>query len=131
MFFRPIRDKALPHPCDEILIHDVARNTATGIGILDRTVPGRNGGLFVGFAFLRDTFECPSHAESVFIVHGNAPLEVTPCKKRIRPETHTADRPEWIRFCHSLTEAPIDETIVELLEVQLEMLWRVRPRFIV
>ena len=120
-----------PDPRDEVLIHDVARDPAAGRRIGNRAMPRRDALLDVGFALLGHAAECPGDAQRMLVVHRNAPLEVIAGEQRIRPQADAAHRPHRIRLAHALADAPVDEAVIELLELQLQMPRRVRPQPIV
>src|SRR5713226_834295 len=48
MLFGAICNCALAGPCNEVLIHHVAGNPASGAGILDCPIPRWNGSLLIG-----------------------------------------------------------------------------------
>ena len=53
MLLGPIRNSSLPHPCNEVLIHHVARYQTAGGRIDHRAMPRRDALLHVEFALLR------------------------------------------------------------------------------
>src|SRR5262245_35539350 len=128
MFLRAICNPTLPRPRNEILIHNMAREPPSSCWIFDWAMPGWNRSLLVGLAPLRNPLKSPRHAQRVFIVHWNTPFEMTAGEQRIGPQTHASDGPERIGFPHTFANTSINEAVLKLLEIQLQMLWRIRSR---
>src|SRR6185437_5843142 len=91
-----VGDGALADPGDEILIHHVRRDPASGARVLDRALPGRDAVLDIRFALLRHAHERPGDAERILVVDRDAPLEILAGIKRVRPQADAADGPERV-----------------------------------
>src|SRR5690606_29977251 len=91
---RAVGDAALADPRDEVLVHDVAGDPATGRLVLDRRAPGRDALLHVRVALARHAVERPGDAERVLVVDRHAPLEMVAEAEDVRPQREAARGPE-------------------------------------
>jgi hypothetical protein len=98
------------------------------VRVLDRANPCRYRTLRIGLAALRHTYEEPSHAQGVLVVDRHSPFEMATEIETVRPQRQTTDGPIAAVLGLAFAHAPIDETVLELLELELEML---RPRVFV
>src|SRR5262245_25091462 len=105
----------------------MARDPAAVL-VLDRAHPGRDLVLHIRLAALRHPHEEPADAERVLVVDRHAPFEVIAEIEAVRPQRHAPDGPDRIALALAFTHAPIDETVIELLEHELEVLGRIGRR---
>ena len=98
--------------------------------VAHRSVPGRDLALHVRLALLGDAGEGPRHAQRVLVVDGHAPFEVVAGEQRVGPQADAAGGPHGIRFAHPFAQTPVDEPVVELVELQPEVPRRIRANLI-
>ncbi len=115
-----IGDPALAHPGDEVLVHDVARDPATVL-VLDRADPGRDRLLHERLAPLRHAHEEPGDAQRILVVDRHAPFEMIAEIEAVGPQRDPADGPVRIALVAVLAHALVDETVVEFLELELQV----------
>src|SRR6185312_2570280 len=127
MFVLAVGDHALAHPGDEILIHDVAGDPAPGRLVADRAVPGRDRVLDVRLAVLRHAREEPRHRQRVVIVDRHAPFEMIAGEEGVGPQTDAADAPQFVVLVGVLAHPAIDETVIELVEIDLGVARAIGP----
>src|SRR6266508_128227 len=123
----PVGDRALSDPRDEVLIHDVRRDPAPGLWVLDRAVPVWDPVLREGFDLVGHPVEEPADAQHVLVVDGHAPLEVTAGEETVRPETRAPDRPELVALGLSFEDAPVSKAVLELVEADPQVRRRLVP----
>src|SRR5258707_11885894 len=88
----------------------------------------RHAFLHVGLAPLRHPHEEPGDAERVLVVHWHAPFEMIAEVEAVRPERDPAHGPIRILLVGILPHPLVDESVVEFLELELEVLAGVRAR---
>src|SRR5262249_39380052 len=124
MLLAAIGNGPLPDPGDDVLVDDVAVDPAA-VRVLDGALPGRNAVLHERFAALRHAHEEPRDRQRVLVVDRYAPLEMHAEKEADRPQRDAADGPLRIALVAAFAHALVDETVLELLELELEMLRRI------
>ncbi len=126
MFPAAVGDHALAGPREEILVHQVRGDPATGLRVLHGAHPVGNALLHVRLALRGHAAEEPADRKRGGVVHRNAPLEVVAGEERVRPQAHAPDRPEGIGLALALADALVDDAVLELLELEPQMPRRVR-----
>src|SRR5262245_16073127 len=117
MLLRAIRDRALTDPCDEVLVHDVARDESPRRGVGDGAMPVRNTRLLERCGARHGIVE-PRDVQRALVVDRHAPLELAR-EETVRPQADAADRPELVVFRRVFAHAAIEEAPLELLERDL------------
>src|SRR5258708_6148311 len=101
----------------------MARNPEA-VRVLDWADPRRYRTLHIGLAALRHAHEEPGHAQRVLVVDRHAPFDLAAEIETVRPQRQAADGPIAAVRGLALAHAPIDEAVLELLELEFEMLRR-------
>src|SRR5215831_2164417 len=114
----PVGDRPLADPGDDVLVDDVAGDPASA-RVAYRARPRRDALLLVGLGFLGHADERPGHRQHVFVVDGDAPLEVLSEEKSIRTKAHAPDGPQGVGLVGAFAYALVDEAVLEFIEAEL------------
>src|ERR1700751_53701 len=104
----------------------MAGDPAAGFRIGDRPLPGRDAVLHIRLALPRHAAEMVHDAQRVLVIDRHPELDMITGEQSVRPQADATDRPQPVLVAGVGADALVLEAVVELVEVDLEVLRRVR-----